>query len=515
MLLRGRITIAAGLCVLGALLWTALAGVGTEAAAEPRPSGALPEVGAFNPDSVETPELEVDPVEPVLPSPVPTTPPPATEAPAEAPVEVPAAEPVVDAPSKKGRKVPPELLARIPVPLPNGGSASVPRLVAGGDAAALSTSRSERVVERLLLAAERGGTATPVRVEYTLDAELTESIYDIFERGRVELGLAVVLDPATGKVLAYAGTNPKRLPPSEVYPAASLVKVVTAATALATVPGVAGRGCRFVGNPYRLTPARVVPPRRGTEITLERAIAMSNNQCFAQIAVNDLGAKRLLDAFDRFGLLRAPGPGHESGQAADPHGDRFALGKLGCGLAGLQITALHAAEIAATLVDGKRRAPRWIERVTDAKGQALELPPTPAPETVLSPALAKQLREMMIETTLTGTARRAFHAVYGRPILREMSVAAKTGSLSGTTPPGRYEWFIGLAPADRPKVAIAVLVVQQKRWHTTGSQVGAQILNAIFCSGGVCRADRANQWLAAELASPKAAPAATRGAVEE
>ncbi|MGH2897629.1 MAG: penicillin-binding transpeptidase domain-containing protein, partial [Solirubrobacteraceae bacterium] len=345
-------------------------------------------------------------------------------------------------------------------------------------------------------------------------SDLTESIYDIFERGRVELGLAVVLDPATGKVLAYAGTNPKRLPPGEVYPAASLVKVVTTATALASVPGVASRGCRFVGNPYRLTAARVTPPKRGTEITLERALAMSNNQCFAQIAVNDLGAKRMLDAFNRFGLLRPPGPGHESGQAADPHGDRFALGKLGCGLAGLQITALHAAEIAATLVDGKRRAPRWIERVTDAKGQALALPPTPAPETVLSPALAKQLREMMIETTLTGTARRAFRAAYGRPILREMSVAAKTGSLSGTTPPGRYEWFIGLAPADHPKVAIAVLVVQQKRWHTTGSQVGAQILNAIFCNRGVCRADRANQWLAADLAVPAESPA-TRSPVEE
>jgi cell division protein FtsI/penicillin-binding protein 2 len=354
-----------------------------------------------------------------------------------------------------------------------------------------------------------------VRVEYTLDADLTRSIYDIFERGRVQLGLAVVLDPATGKVLAYAGTNPKRLPPGEVYPAASLVKVVTTAAALEANPAIARRSCRFAGNPYRLTPARVVPPKRGTEITLERALAMSNNQCFAQLAVNDLGAKRMLDTFRRFGLLRTPGPGHESGQAADPHGDRFALGKLGCGLAGLQITALHAAEIAATLVDGKRRAPRWIERVTDAKGQPLALPPAPPPETVLSPALAREIREMMVATTVSGTARRAFRGAYGRPLLREMSVAAKTGSLSGKTPPGRYEWFIGLAPADRPKVAIAVLVVQPKKWHTTGSQVGAQILNAIFCSRGVCRADRANQWLAADLARPAGpAPGATRAPVQ-
>jgi peptidoglycan glycosyltransferase len=246
----------------------------------------------------------------------------------------------------------------------------------------------------------------------------------------------------------------------------------------------------------------VVPPKRGTEITMERALAMSNNQCFAQLAVNDLGANRMLDLFRRFGLLQRPGPGHEAGQAADPHGDRFALGKLGCGLAGLQITALHAAEIAATLADGKRRPARWIERVTDAKGQSYALPKPPAAATVLTPALAADLREMMVATTVSGTARRAFHASYGRPILRAMSVAAKTGSLSGKTPPGRYEWLIALAPAERPKVAVAVLVVQQKRWHTTASQVGAQILNAIFCSGSVCRIDRADQWLTADLESP-------------
>jgi cell division protein FtsI/penicillin-binding protein 2 len=324
-----------------------------------------------------------------------------------------------------------------------------------------------------------------------------------------------VLDPASGKVLAYAGTDPKRLPPGEVYPAASLVKVVTAAATLESVPAAARRSCRYSGNPYRLTPARVVPPKRGTEISLERALAMSNNQCFAQLAVNDLGAKRMLDAFRRFGLLQRPGAGHEAGQAEDPHGDRFALGKLGCGLAGLQITALHAATIAATLVDGKRRAPRWVERVTDSNGLPFALPPVAAPVPVLSPELAAQLREMMTATTVSGTARRAFRAAYGRPILKAMSVAAKTGSLSGKTPPGRYEWFIGLAPADRPKVAIAVLVVQQRRWHTTGSQIGAQILNAIFCSGRVCRIDRANQWLTADLEIPAASAASPTSAPVE
>lgn len=494
MLARGRLTIALGLGCLGLAVWTALAGVGADASAEPQPGPALPEVGAFGPESADEPAAEVDPFEPALPPPrIPAGAPP-SEAPAPSPAPKPSR-------AAQGA-VPPDVLARIPVPLPTVGAAGLPQLVAGQDADARS-SRGERVSELVVPA----GSRSKLRVDYTLDLELSRAIYDIFERGRVPLGLAVVLDPATGNVIAYAATNPKRLPPGEVYPAASLVKVLTTTAALENVPGVAGRSCRYVGNPYRLTAARVVPPKRGIEVSLERALAMSNNQCFAQLAVNDLGAKRMLETIRRFGLLERPGPGHEAGQAADPHGDPYALGKLGCGLAGLQITALHAAEIAATLVDGKRREARWIERVTDANGEPLALPKARAPVQVLTPALAARLRELMTATTESGTARRAFHAAYGRPILKAMDVAAKTGSLSGTTPPGRYEWFIGLAPADRPKVAIAVLVVQSKRWHTTGSQVGAQVLNAIFCRASVCRPERADQWLTAELVSPARASA--------
>ena len=487
MLLRGRLTIAAGVLILflvgHALFASENGAAATESDARPLAGvGALP--GARGTDDASD---SADPVEPDLPVP---SPPPSAAAPQPKPVS-----------AAKGGAVPEAILARIPIPLPGGGGTGMPRLIASGSS--MQVTRGQRIVELVPVASDGSGLVSPLRVEYTLDAGLTDAIYDIFARGRVQLGLAVVLDPATGEVLAYAGTDARRLPPNELYPAASLVKVVTATAALQNVPGVANRACHFVGSPYRLTPSRLTPPRRGTEISLERALATSNNQCFAQLAVNDLGQTRLIDTFRRFGLLQSPGPGHASGQADEPAGDRFALGKLGCGLAGLRITGLHAAELAATLADGRRVAPRWIARVTDAAGHELSLPPRAGPEVVMSASTAAELREMMVETTLTGTARRAFRGSFGRPLLREMTVAAKTGSLSGTAPPGRYEWFIGLAPANRPKIAVAVLVVQQKRWHTTGSMVGAQVLNAIFCANSVCRVERADQWLAARAAASR------------
>jgi len=489
MLLRGRLTIAASILVLLAAGRALFADERSDAAAD---RGVPPDVAAYpRAEGGGDSQGSGDPVEPELPPPVPLPP-----TPAQAPAPpAPATPPTAAA----NRAVPDAILRRLPIPPPGSSGGTLPRLVARG--ASLQVSRGQRIVETV--PASGSGASGPLRVEYTLDAGLTDAIYDIFARGRVKLGLAVVLDPASGEVLAYAGTDAQRLPADGLYPAASLVKVVTAAAALQNVPGVADRTCHFVGSPYRLTPRRLDPPRRGTEVTLERALATSNNQCFAQIAVNDLGQTRLFETFTRFGLLQSPGPGLPSGEADTPGTDRYALGKLGCGLAGLRITGLHAALVAATLADGKRVAPRWIARVSDASGRELALPPHAKPESVLPAATAAQLRDMMIETTLSGTARRAFHGAFGRPLLREMTIAGKTGSLSGTAPPGRYEWFIGLAPADHPKLAIAVLVVQQRRAHPTGSQVGAQILNAIFCSGDVCRADRADQWLAARAPSSK------------
>jgi hypothetical protein len=75
-------------------------------------------------------------------------------------------------------------------------------------------------------------------------------------------------------------------------------------------------------------------------------------------------------------------------------------------------------------------------------------------------------------------------------------VAGKTGSLSGRDPDGRYEWFVGVAPADEPKIALAVVLVQQPRWWVTPSQVAAETLKKIFCSPGPCRPEAVERWLA-------------------
>jgi cell division protein FtsI/penicillin-binding protein 2 len=326
----------------------------------------------------------------------------------------------------------------------------------------------------------------PLRVEYTLNGDLTRSIWKILKRGRVALGHVLVMDPESGSLLGYVSTDPERFPPTRPYPAASLVKVITMAAALDGAPEVVARPCRYVGNKYRLTPGRIVPPRNGHSVSLSRALITSNNQCFAQLAVHAVGGPTLLGVIDRFGWLDVPGPGHAQGVVADPGDDSYALGRLGCGLGGARITPLHAVSLAAALADGWRLEPHWIQRISDAGGRELVLPPQRPRQRVLTSELARELREILAETTVRGTARRAFRDRRGRPLLQKVKVAGKTGSLDGEDPDGRYEWFIGVAPVDHPTIAIAVVSVQAPLYWVSASQVGAEVLKAIFCPKGVC-----------------------------
>ncbi|MCH7869520.1 MAG: hypothetical protein IH881_17640 [Myxococcales bacterium] len=345
-----------------------------------------------------------------------------------------------------------------------------------------------RLVEVVPAPLDRPDLAGPLRIEYSLDAELTRLVFKILRAGRVERGHVIVLEPDSGRVLAYASTDPEQFPPTRAYPAASLVKIVTAAAVLDTPAGQLRKPCRYQGNPYRLRRTGIKRPSTGREVSLEMALATSNNKCFAQFAVNDVGGLGLLDTIDRFGWLSQAGPGHDAGTVnlGRLGGDDYDLGRLGCGLAGCRITPLHAARLAATLANGLNVEPWWVDRVVDAEGNELARPFVEAAQRVMSSERADELRHMMVRTTTRGTARSAFRDRRGQPRLDSIQVAGKTGNLSGSNPDGRYEWFVGVAPAEDPTIAIAVVQVHGHLWWKKSSEIAADVLYEVFCEKRNC-----------------------------
>ena len=63
---------------------------------------------------------------------------------------------------------------------------------------------------------------------------------------------------------------------------------------------------------------------------------------------------------------------------------------------------------------------------------------------------AATLRDMMVATVESGTATSAQ--------IPGVDVGAKTGTAQSTADRPPYAWFVALAPADDPKVAVAVVV---------------------------------------------------------
>src|SRR5215469_13478334 len=52
--------------------------------------------------------------------------------------------------------------------------------------------------------------ASPLKVEYTFDPRLTRRIFDLLSEQGVHLANIVVMDPATGRLLAYVSTDTQR-----------------------------------------------------------------------------------------------------------------------------------------------------------------------------------------------------------------------------------------------------------------------------------------------------------------
>jgi TonB family protein len=352
--------------------------------------------------------------------------------------------------------------------------------------------RGDFVVERVPNPWPEGAAPDWFEVEYSVDPHLEARVRDVLARKQVGLAHVILMDPATGEVFAYVSTAPDVFPATRPYPTASLMKVVTAAAVLRRAPEATGRRCRYEGSPWELRPAQLEPPDAGGRVeTFRHALAMSNNQCFARLAVHDLGEEALLDEMRRLGLLESAGPAHPAGRVEDRVGGALGLGYLGSGLAGSFITPLGAARLAAVLAEGMLVQPWWVARVRDARGELLALPERPAPRRVLPRELAHDLREVMVDVTEHGTAARGFHGLRGAPMLGPVRVAGKTGTLSGTDPPGRYQWFIGVAPAEDPRVAIATVVVSNPPGGASASSVAAASLREVFCEREGCAATRA------------------------
>jgi peptidoglycan glycosyltransferase len=290
---------------------------------------------------------------------------------------------------------------------------------------------------------------------------------------RYARGAGVVLDPRTGAVLALAsvpGFDPNALTaefPSLVhdqsspllnravdglYPPGSTFKIFTAAAALDSQTVTMQStfydpGYFTIGNftlhddEYEAT---------GTQ-DLTGAFALSSNVDFGQIALK-MGADTFYKYIDRWGIggsLDFQLPASRDRVPAQSSIVPGELAQMGFGQGALLMTPLQMALIAATIADGGTEPRPYIVRQVVWPGGAASSYGAGELATPIAADTADNVKKMMIAVVQRGT---------GTPAqLPGVTVAGKTGT--ATNPSGApHSWFVCFAPAENPRVVVAVIV---------------------------------------------------------
>lgn len=302
-------------------------------------------------------------------------------------------------------------------------------------------------------------------------------------------GAVVAIEPDTGKVRVMASVpgfdanavrNPKTYralnrdtansplfnrATQGSYPPGSTFKVVTAAAALDSgqyTPDsiLNGASPKVVSG----VPLANDDDISYGNITLTTALTHSVNTVFAQIG-EDLGKATMAKYMKRFGFDAKPPLDYpadqmlasgeydlRTGRLLPTTSPRVDVGRMAIGQDKLQVTPLQMATVAATVAnDGVRVAPRLTEKIEDPDGRVVERIQPTEEERVMSVKSARELGEMMRNVVREGTGTAA--------ALSGIDVAGKTGTAQ--IDPDRnitQPWFIAFAPADDPKMAIAVTV---------------------------------------------------------
>lgn len=329
------------------------------------------------------------------------------------------------------------------------------------------------------------GVNTPGNdVTLTLNSKIQQTAEQVLQGYK---GAVVALDPATGAVLAcassptYSNADVDSLladaaagddssggalidrATNALYAPGSTFKLVTLTALLEN--GLATENSQIeapafteIGN-AKVTNAGDVG--YGT-ISLKRATEVSSNTAFGALGAEKVGAELLVETAAKFGFNQTIGdldlPLYTSLMPDPDEMTTWETAWAACGQpvgqhespAGPQATVLQMAMVASAIAnDGVLETPYFVEGVYNAKGEKSFTASPKTYSTVMSKQTADSITDMMLGVVENGTGRDA--------AIKGVDVAGKTGTAE-TNKEYNDSWFVGFAPADNPRIVVAVLI---------------------------------------------------------
>lgn len=272
---------------------------------------------------------------------------------------------------------------------------------------------------------------------------------------------------------------------AQTLPPGSVFKLVTAAAALESgeydpdsqIPGPAEFDVPLSDRSLPNHSGEACGP--GGMTTLDNALRISCNTAFAYLG-DELGDDVVRDQAERFGFNSQPLTRDEMNAATsvfpeDPDEAFNVYAAIGQG--DVRATPLQIAMVSAAIAnDGVLMTPHIVAETREPDlVSVLDTAESEEESRAMSPDTAQQLTDMMVNVVENGTG--------GNAAIDGIQVAGKTGTAQSSQDRPNYAWFTSFAPADNPKVAVAVVVEEAagvNEGEIAGGRLAAPIARAVM-----------------------------------
>ncbi|GAA4676033.1 peptidoglycan D,D-transpeptidase FtsI family protein [Frondihabitans cladoniiphilus] len=349
-------------------------------------------------------------------------------------------------------------------------------------------------------------------VSTTIDAKAQQVAYDALGNNT---GAVVAIEPSTGKILAMVSKGSYDPNTLATHDRASVLKAYDALIADSTQPLINRTiqgNLYFPGSTFKLVvaaaafasgkytkdsqlpnPATLTLPQSSTQInnaeggscgggdtvTIETALIDSCNIPFAELG-QQLGYKAINDMAKSFGWESALAIPQTVQKSVFPAVDGDATLMLqSFGQGSVRETPLQIAMTTAAIANGgKEMTPTLVQSILNPDLSTLQAFKAKTLGTPISKSVASQLTALMVEVVNQGTGTNAR--------ISGVDVAGKTGTAENGTGQPYTLVFTGFAPANDPKVAVAVVVGngagqgQSATGNSAAAPIAKQVMEAVL-----------------------------------
>jgi len=329
-------------------------------------------------------------------------------------------------------------------------------------------------------------------IQHITETELDRGV----EKWGAKGGMAIAMDPLTGKILAmasYPTFNPNQFiqyrskswrneAVSDVFEPGSLFKVFLAAAALEE-QAVRPSDSFFCENgSYTVYDRTIHDHSKHGWLTFQQIIKFSSNIGASKVG-EKMGRERFYRYISAFGFgekTRINLPGEGKGIVHHPrYWPPVALDTISFGQ-GISVTGIQLVTALSAIANGGfLMKPYVVEKIMDEKGEVVQSFQPEIVRKIISEETAKKVTALLKATTEKGgTGEGAVPAGY--EVAGKTGTAQKVDSLLGGYSEDRYtSGFMGFAPAEEPKLVLLV-VIDEPQGNNYGGVVAAPIFKAIM-----------------------------------